>query len=69
MSIVIVPMWERANQGRADYFEVALLLGSCFLVNYVTADGKTNFAEVRIAGLTRFALAAHLAVVIYPSRA
>ncbi|KAL1942228.1 hypothetical protein VTO73DRAFT_6292 [Trametes versicolor] len=28
-----------------DYFEVALLLGSCFLVNYVTADGKTNFAE------------------------
>ncbi|OJT06762.1 hypothetical protein TRAPUB_2381 [Trametes pubescens] len=30
---------------REDYFEVALLLGSCFLVNYVTADGKTNFAE------------------------
>ncbi|KAI0641763.1 hypothetical protein C8Q79DRAFT_292569 [Trametes meyenii] len=28
-----------------DYFEVSLLLGSCFLVNYVTADGKTNFAE------------------------
>ncbi|KAI0776939.1 hypothetical protein BD413DRAFT_468225 [Trametes elegans] len=28
-----------------DYFEVALLLGSCFLVNYVTSDGKTNFVE------------------------
>ena len=29
----------------ADYFEVALLLGSCFLVNYVTADAKTNWVE------------------------
>ncbi|KAI9059435.1 hypothetical protein FKP32DRAFT_1579866 [Trametes sanguinea] len=28
-----------------DYFEVALLLGSCFLVNYVTADSKTNWVE------------------------
>ncbi|KAI0331539.1 hypothetical protein GY45DRAFT_1275661 [Cubamyces sp. BRFM 1775] len=28
-----------------DYFEVALLLGTCFLVNHVTADGETNFAE------------------------
>ncbi|KAI0072620.1 hypothetical protein K474DRAFT_1667609 [Panus rudis PR-1116 ss-1] len=28
-----------------DYFEVALLLGSCFLVNYVTADAKTNWVE------------------------
>lgn len=54
---------------RTDYFEVALLLGSCFLVNYVTADGKTNFAEVRIDGLTQFALAADLAVAICPSRA
>jgi Ca2+:H+ antiporter len=26
-------------------FEVAILLGSCFLVNYVTADAKTNWAE------------------------
>ena len=34
--------------GRVDYFEVALLLGTCFLVNYVTADGETNFAEVCI---------------------
>lgn len=28
-----------------DLFEVALLIGSCFLVNYVTADNKTNWAE------------------------
>lgn len=54
---------------RTGYFEVVLPHGSCFLVNYVTADGKTNFAEVRIASLTQFALAAHLAVAIYPSRA
>lgn len=25
--------------------EVALLISTCFLVNYVTADGKTNWAE------------------------
>ncbi|KAH7888045.1 hypothetical protein F5I97DRAFT_1806544 [Phlebopus sp. FC_14] len=28
-----------------DFFEVATLLGACFLVNYVTADAKTNWAE------------------------
>ncbi|KAF9528625.1 hypothetical protein CPB83DRAFT_304938 [Crepidotus variabilis] len=28
-----------------DIFEVALVIGSCFLVNYVTADSKTNWAE------------------------
>ena len=28
-----------------DLFEVTILLGSCFLVNYVTADSKTNWAE------------------------
>ncbi|KAG2159006.1 uncharacterized protein EDB93DRAFT_1117574 [Suillus bovinus] len=28
-----------------DFFEVALLLGACFLVNFVTADSKTNWAE------------------------
>jgi Ca2+/H+ antiporter len=26
-------------------FEVILLVGACFLVNYVTADAKTNWAE------------------------
>lgn len=29
----------------ADMYEVAVLLGACFLVNYVTADSKTNWAE------------------------
>jgi Ca2+:H+ antiporter len=29
-----------------DYLEVAVLLAACFLVNYVTADAKTNWAEV-----------------------
>ncbi|KAF8530094.1 hypothetical protein BU17DRAFT_35676 [Hysterangium stoloniferum] len=28
-----------------DLFEVSLLIGACFLVNYVTADAKTNWAE------------------------
>ncbi|KAF8974689.1 hypothetical protein BDZ97DRAFT_1911848 [Flammula alnicola] len=28
-----------------DLFEVAALVGSCFIVNYVTADSKTNWAE------------------------
>ncbi|KAG6833847.1 hypothetical protein H0H87_011781 [Tephrocybe sp. NHM501043] len=28
-----------------DFFEIAVLLGSCFIVNYVTADAKTNWAE------------------------
>jgi Ca2+/Na+ antiporter len=28
-----------------DLFEVAILLGACFLVNYVTADSKTNWLE------------------------
>ena len=29
----------------ADLFEVAALIGACFIVNYVTADSKTNWAE------------------------
>ncbi|KAG8931459.1 hypothetical protein FRC02_002688 [Tulasnella sp. 418] len=28
-----------------DLFEVAVIIGSCFLVNYVTQDAKTNWAE------------------------
>ncbi|KAF8232845.1 hypothetical protein L208DRAFT_1269941 [Tricholoma matsutake] len=28
-----------------DFFEVALLLAACFIVNYVTADAKTNWVE------------------------
>jgi Ca2+:H+ antiporter len=29
----------------ADIYEVAVIIGSCFIVNYVTADSKTNWAE------------------------
>ncbi|THH28841.1 hypothetical protein EUX98_g5342 [Antrodiella citrinella] len=28
-----------------DFYELSLLLGSCFLVNYITADSKTNWVE------------------------
>lgn len=28
-----------------DVFEVVALVGACFLVNYITADSKTNWAE------------------------
>ncbi|TCD70346.1 hypothetical protein EIP91_003697 [Steccherinum ochraceum] len=28
-----------------DFFELAILLGACFLVNYITADSKTNWVE------------------------
>lgn len=28
-----------------DVFEVVMLVGACFLVNYITADSKTNWAE------------------------
>ncbi|RXW25848.1 hypothetical protein EST38_g60 [Candolleomyces aberdarensis] len=28
-----------------DLFEVAIVIGACFIVNYVTADAKTNWAE------------------------
>jgi Ca2+:H+ antiporter len=28
-----------------DLFEVALVIGACLLVNYITADSKTNWAE------------------------
>jgi hypothetical protein len=30
---------------RTDRFEVALVIGSCFLVNSVTQDAKTNWSE------------------------
>jgi hypothetical protein len=46
---VTTTMEERERKAyikRIDYYEVALLLGACFLVNYVTADAKTNWVEV-----------------------
>ncbi|KAL0949129.1 hypothetical protein HGRIS_009213 [Hohenbuehelia grisea] len=44
--IVLLSWWTgRTFNLLFDMFEVAILLGSCFLVNYVTADAKTNWAE------------------------
>ncbi|KAI8976412.1 hypothetical protein BD414DRAFT_423311 [Trametes punicea] len=47
MPILVLLGWWTAKPMHLlfDYFQVALLLGSCFLVNYVTADSKTNWVE------------------------
>ncbi|THV05419.1 hypothetical protein K435DRAFT_834785 [Dendrothele bispora CBS 962.96] len=49
-----------------DLFEVTVLVGSCFLLNYVTADAKTNWAE----GTMLVALYAMIAVTgwFYPGQ-
>ncbi|KAH9895936.1 hypothetical protein C8Q73DRAFT_643814 [Cubamyces lactineus] len=49
-----------------DYLEVALLLGSCFLVNYVTADSKTNWVEGLI--MVVFYLMIALVTWFYPGQ-
>ncbi|KAI5122341.1 hypothetical protein M0805_002508 [Coniferiporia weirii] len=44
--LVLVAWWTgRPLMLLFDLYEVAVLLGACFLVNYVTADSKTNWAE------------------------
>ncbi|KAI0357108.1 hypothetical protein OH77DRAFT_132499 [Trametes cingulata] len=44
--VVLIGWWTgRPMHLMFDYFEVVLLLGACFVVNHVTADGMTNFAE------------------------
>ncbi|PBK82190.1 hypothetical protein ARMGADRAFT_946945 [Armillaria gallica] len=44
--IVLLAWWTgRPFSLLFDTFEVALTIGTCFLVNYVTADAKTNWAE------------------------
>ncbi|KAI9059436.1 hypothetical protein FKP32DRAFT_1606122 [Trametes sanguinea] len=65
--VVLVGWWiGRPIHLLFDYFEVALLLGTCILLNYVTADGKTNFAE----GFTMFIFYAMLATAswFYPGQ-
>ncbi|TBU39209.1 hypothetical protein BD309DRAFT_872771 [Dichomitus squalens] len=49
-----------------DYFEVGMLLGACFLVNYVTVDEKTNMSE----GLTMISFYAMIATAawFYPGQ-
>ncbi|KAI0027473.1 hypothetical protein K488DRAFT_90829 [Vararia minispora EC-137] len=44
-----------------DVFEVTILTGACFLVNYVTADARTNYAE----GFSMIAFYAVLALVTW----
>jgi len=44
--IVLLGWWsDRPMSLLFDLFEVALIISSCFIVNYVTADSKTNWAE------------------------
>ncbi|KZS95242.1 hypothetical protein SISNIDRAFT_439283 [Sistotremastrum niveocremeum HHB9708] len=49
-----------------DLFEVSVLIATCFLVNYVTADSKTNWAE----GVIMIAFYAMIGVVawFYPGQ-
>ncbi|KAI0739628.1 hypothetical protein C8Q80DRAFT_1199834 [Daedaleopsis nitida] len=49
-----------------DFFEVALLLGSCFLVNYITADAKTNWVEGFI--MVAFYIMIAVTVWFYPGQ-
>jgi len=49
-----------------DLFEVVLLVGACFLVNYVTADAKTNWAEGWI--LVSFYIMIGLSAWYYPGQ-
>ncbi|KAJ1303801.1 hypothetical protein OPQ81_008224 [Rhizoctonia solani] len=44
--IVLLGWWtHRPMSLLFDLWEVAILIGACFLVNYVTADSKTNWVE------------------------
>jgi Ca2+:H+ antiporter len=44
--IVLLGWWsDRPLLLLFDLFEVALIIGSCLIVNYVTADSKTNWCE------------------------
>lgn len=44
--LVLIAWWTgRPLMLLFDLYEIAVLLAACFLVNYVTADSKTNWAE------------------------
>ncbi|KAH0587180.1 hypothetical protein H2248_005988 [Termitomyces sp. 'cryptogamus'] len=49
-----------------DIFEVAVLLGACFLVSHVTADAKTNWAEGLMMMMLYFMVA--MTVWFYPGQ-
>ncbi|KAL1942230.1 hypothetical protein VTO73DRAFT_6294 [Trametes versicolor] len=65
--LVLLGWWtEKPMHLLFDYLEVALLLGSCFLVNYVTADAKTNWVEGLIMVVFYFMIA--LVTWFYPGQ-
>ncbi|KAJ7593442.1 hypothetical protein C8J56DRAFT_823626 [Mycena floridula] len=48
MPLFVLSSWWSNRKDLAlvfDLFEIAILIGACFLINYVTADGKTNYAK------------------------
>jgi len=49
-----------------DLFEVVVLVAACFLVNYVTADAKTNWVEGAI--MTSFYLMIAVCAWYYPGQ-
>ncbi|KAJ3505926.1 hypothetical protein NLJ89_g7158 [Agrocybe chaxingu] len=64
---VLLGWWEdRPLTLLFDLFEVAILVGACFIVNYVTADSKTNWAE-GVAMVTFYAMIA-LCAWFYPGQ-
>ncbi|KAG9048395.1 hypothetical protein FS837_013032 [Tulasnella sp. UAMH 9824] len=50
----------------ADIFELACIFGGCFLVNYITQDSKTNWAEGLVMIMTYVVIA--LVAWYYPSQ-
>ncbi|KAF8753031.1 hypothetical protein RHS01_07377 [Rhizoctonia solani] len=56
--VVLLGWWtHRPMSLLFDLWEVAILIGACFLVNYVTADSKTNWVEGMIMVLFYVAIA------------
>ncbi|PFH52599.1 hypothetical protein AMATHDRAFT_74077 [Amanita thiersii Skay4041] len=49
-----------------DFFEIAILIGACFIVNYVTADSKTNWAEG--LGMVSFYVMIAICAWFYPGQ-
>ena len=46
MEFLIFSPTDRTRLG-LDYYELAVVAGSCILLNYVAADMRTNWIEVR----------------------
>ncbi|KEP48334.1 calcium/proton exchanger [Rhizoctonia solani 123E] len=56
--VVLLGWWtHRPMSLLFDLWEVAILIGACFLVNYVTADAKTNWVEGMVMVLFYVAIA------------